>query len=151
MSRLEVLKKSDLFHELSDAQLRLIEKVCTDETFETGSIICKQGSKLDKIYIISGGLAGIVREVGPLYERQIQSACNFESVGWSGVIEPHVCTATIKALKKTTVLAISAEKLESLFATNPEMGCKVYKAVARVVAHRLSHAFTQLLGVTSQD
>jgi len=136
---------------LSDDQLCLIEKICTDETFETGSIICKQGSKLDKIYIIIGGLAGIVREVGPLYERQIQSASSFELVGWSGVIEPHVCTATIKALKKTTTLTISAEKLRDLFVANPEMGCKVYKAVARVVANRLSHSFTQLLGVTSQD
>lgn len=151
MDKLEILKKSDLFHELTGAQLRLIEKVCTEETFEAGSIICKQGKKLDKIYIVMNGLVGIVREVGPLFERQIQSASKFESVGWSGVIEPHICTATIKALKKTTVLAINAEKLRNLFTTMPEIGCKVYKAIAYVVAERLTHAFTQLLGVTSQD
>lgn len=151
MDKLEVVRKSDLFGDLSTDQIRVIQKMSTEEIFETGHIICKQGGRLDRIYIIANGLVGIVREVGPLYERQVQSASSFDSVGWSGLIEPHTCTATIKALKKTTVLAFSAKKLRDLFVTNPEIGCRVYKAVASVIASRLTNAFTQLLGVTAQD
>lgn len=151
MDKLEVVRKSDLFGELGADQLRVIQKMGTEESFEPGQIICKQGCKLDKVYIIANGLVGIVREVGPLYERQVQSASNFELVGWSGLIEPHICTATIKALKKTTVLAFSTKKLTDLFVTNPEIGCKVYKAVAKLIATRLHNAFIQLLGVTAQD
>ncbi|GAH48981.1 unnamed protein product, partial [marine sediment metagenome] len=36
----------------------------------------------------------IFLELGPLSERQLQAASNFEIFGWSAMIEPHISTAT---------------------------------------------------------
>ena len=94
---------------------------------------------------------GIILEVGPLSQRQVQAASNFETVVCSAVIEPYTCTATVKAIEKTKVLAFKGEELQSLCLTRPEIGCKVSRGVARVVATRLRSAYTQLLGITSQD
>ena len=151
MKTLEVLHKCDMFRALNEEQLRVIEQMCTPEVFEPGEIICKQDVKGDKTYVIAEGLVGIILEVGPLSQRQVQSASTCDVIGWSAMIEPHTCTATAKAIEKTTVLAFNGEGLHNLCLTAPEIGCRISRGIARVVATRLRHAYTQLLGVYSQD
>lgn len=151
MDKLEILKKSEVFHSLTDEQLKLVQKACTSETFEPGAIIFKQDTKLDKIFVIEEGLVGIFLELGPLSQRQVQSASNFEVVGWSALTPPYISTATAKALEKTKVIVVDANELARLFRSNPEIMYKVGSAVACLVARRLRSAYNQLLGVASQD
>ena len=151
MDKLEVLKRSDLFRELKDEQIGLIEKLCTAETYEPGTIIHRQNSMLDKIYVIEEGLVGIILEPGPLAHRHLPAACNFETFGWEGVIPPHMSTATAKTLEKTRVLAFKGQELIDLCSDNPDMSRVLYQGLARVVADRLHAAYMQCLGVTAQD
>jgi CRP-like cAMP-binding protein len=151
MDKLEILRRSDLFRELNDEQLILAENICCVEVYEPGTIIHRQNSMLDKIYVIEEGLVGIILEPGPLAHRQIQAACNFETFGWEGVIPPHMSTATAKTLEKTRVLAFKGQELIDLCSDNPNMGRVLYQGVARVVADRLHAAYMQCLGVTAQD
>ena len=151
MDTIEVLRKSDLFRGLNDEQLRVLEKMATPCVFEPGTIINKQGTKLDNVYLIEEGLVAILLELGPLSERQLQAASNFEILGWSAMIEPHISTATAKAIEKTKVLAFNGKKLCDLCLTKPELGCIICRAVAHVLATRLHSAYNQLLGVTHQD
>lgn len=147
LSKVGVLKKCALFQYLNDEQLGVIEKMCTEETFEPGKIICKQDKKSDKIYVVEDGLVGIILEVGPLSQRQVQSASKYEVFGWSAMIDPFVYTATVKAIKKTTALAFNGKKLHDLYLTKPEISCLVSRGLTSVIAGRLLEAYTQLLGV----
>ena len=151
MDKLEVLKRSDLFRELDDEQLSIMEGMCTAEVYEPGTIIHRQNIILDKLCIIEDGLVAIILELGPLSQRQLQAATNFETFGWSAVVPPHLSTATVKAIEKTTVLAFKGQDILDLCSTNCKVGCIVYRGMARVVADRLNAAFMQCLGVTSQD
>jgi len=151
VNKLEVLRKSDLFHNLNDEQLKVIEKMSTPVVFEPGAVICKQDTKVDKIYVVEEGLVGIALQVGPLAQRQLQAVSNFESFGWSAMIEPHICTAMVKAIQRTKVLAFNGQELSDLGHADSEIGWKTCQAVACICATRLRHAFTQLVGVTSQD
>ncbi len=151
MEKIEVLRKCDVFHKLNDTQLQAILKMCTARLFKPGEIICKQGSPNETLYIIEEGAAAIILEIGPLSQRQVQAASNFDVVGWSTVIEPYVTTATVKALERTKALGIEAKGLTDLCTSNPEIGTKVFMGIARVVATRLRHAYAQLIGVPSPD
>ncbi|MFP4640733.1 MAG: cyclic nucleotide-binding domain-containing protein [Dehalococcoidia bacterium] len=151
MEKIELLKRSELFRDLDDDQLAVIQDLCTSEVFEPGDLICKQSRIEDRVYVIEEGLVGIILEVGPMAQRQVQAVSNFETFGWSAIIEPHTCTASVKAIETTKVLAFEGQKLDDLFAERPEIGFKVAKAVARVVATRLRQSYVQLLGVTAQD
>jgi CRP-like cAMP-binding protein len=147
-NKAQVLKKCDLFRNLNDEQLSVIEEMCTSEAFEPGTIICKQDKKGEKVYVVEDGLVGIILEVGPLSQRQVQSASKYDVFGWSAMIEPFRYTATVKAIKKTTALAFSGKKLHDLYMTRPEIGCLIFKGLNSVVARRLHESYTQLLGVT---
>ena len=151
MNTIEVLRKCDMFRDLNEEQLKVVGKMCTAEVFEPGEIICKQDVRGDKTYVIAEGLVGIILEVGPLSQRQVQSAANCDVIGWSAMLVPHTCTATVKAAERTTAFAFNGEELNNLCLTAPEIGCRISRGIARVVATRLRHAYTQLLGVYSQD
>ncbi len=151
MTKLEVLRKSELFRNLDEEQLSQVEKTCTNQVFKTGSILAKQESQANKVYVIEEGTVAIILEVGPLSQRQVQAAGKFEIVGWSALIDPYIYTATVKALETSKVLALDGRELGRLFRTQPEIGYKVGAALASVVAKRLSHAYAQLLGIHSAN
>ena len=149
MSKFDVLRKCDMFRALDDKQLREVEKMCDYEEFEASIIICKQGSKEEKLYVLEYGTVGIILEVGPLAQRQVQAVTDFEVFGWSAMLDPYICTATVKALEKTRALAFDGQELSGLCVTKPEIGCRISIGIARVVAMRLRQAYIQLVGVTS--
>jgi CRP-like cAMP-binding protein len=151
MTKIEVLKRSDLFRELDDEHLALVAKLGTHQVFDAGTILYRQGSIADLIYVIEHGVVGIILEVGPLAQRQVQAACNFESFGWSAMTPPHTRTATVRALEQTKVIAFNGRDLIALCTTHPEVGFKITQAVARVISERLRQAYIQLLGVTDED
>jgi CRP-like cAMP-binding protein len=151
MDKLEVLKRSDVFHYLEDGELREVEKMCTPEVFEAGAIICKQDREQDKLYIIEEGLVSVLLELGPTDKRQIQAASNFECFGWSASIPPYRCTCSARALEKTKVLAFNGKELRNLVYTNPKLCAAIAGGVAYVISQRLRAAFSQLMGVAYQD
>ena len=151
MERLEVLRRSDIFHYLEEDELRVVEKMCTPEVFEAGTIICKQDREEQNVYVIEEGLVSILLELGPTDKRQIQAASNFECIGWSATIPPFHCTATAKTLERTKVLVFNGKELRNLINTNPKLCAEIAGGVAYVISQRLRAAFTQLMGCTYQD
>jgi CRP-like cAMP-binding protein len=151
MDKIEVLKRSDLFRELDDEHLALVAEMGTQQVFDAGTIIYKQGALADQIHVIEEGLMGIILEVGPLAQRQVQAAANFESFGWSAMIPPYTRTATVKALERTKVIVFNGRELAAFCTTYCDVGFKIMQAVARVIAERLRQAYIQLLGVTDED
>lgn len=151
MDKLEVLRKSDVFHYLEDGELKEVEKMCMPEVFEAGTIICKQDKEQDKLYVIEEGLVSVLLELGPTDKRQIQAASDFECFGWSASIPPYRCTCSARAMEKTKVLAFNGKELRNLVYTNPKLCAAIAGGVAYVISQRLRAAFTQLMGITYQD
>jgi CRP/FNR family transcriptional regulator, cyclic AMP receptor protein len=149
MNKIEVLKRTDLFHELDDDQLKLVAAIGRKEVFDAGMVVHKQGTPGHRIYVIEEGLVGIILEVGPMAQRQVQAATNFETFGWVAMIPPFTCTATSKTIEKTKTIAFDGRELLGLCATHPEIGFKVLQALGCIISGRLRQAYVQLLGVTS--
>ena len=150
MSKLEVLKQCPFVRDLNDEQLDIMAEKCYPEVFEVGENLVKQGRIQEKIYIIEDGLVGMYLELGPTNQRQLQSASNFEAVGWSAMIPPCRAQTTVKAIETTKVLSFNGKELIDLCETNPEIGCKVNRALASMIVNRLKNAFIQLMGITSE-
>jgi len=151
MTKLEVLARCPSIRQLDEEQLGKLAEICVEEVYEVGDSLCKQGRTQGKLFLIAEGLVGVYLEVGPMTERLLQSASNFEVIGWSSILPPYRCTATVKAIESTKVLAFDGRELTELCEQNPVIGLKVYRGLASLIAVRLRNAFTQLMGVTSMD
>lgn len=151
MDKLAVLKKSELFANLDDAELGILETITDFQEVPVGTFICKQGQQENKIYIVENGSMAIILELTPLSHHQVQAVSNYETFGWSSMVEPYICTASVKATVTSNLLTIDAERLRVFCNNRPNTGCKIYRSVARIVAKRLREAYVQLLGVSDAD
>jgi len=151
MNKLDILKKSPLGQELNDEQIRVIADIGSEEIYEVGDNLTKQGRIPEKLYLIEEGLVGLYLEIGPLANRQLQSASNFEFVGVSTMLSSRRYTTTVKAIETTKVLAFDGKELARLCENDPVIGHKFYRVLASAIAERLEHAFTQLMGITAQE
>jgi CRP-like cAMP-binding protein len=151
MEAIEILKRSDIFHYLEEDELKLAAEMCAPEVFEAGTIICRQDTEAENIYIVEEGLVSIILELGPTDKRQIQSAGNFECFGWSATIPPFRYSSTAKAVERTRVLAFKGMELRNLISSNPKLCAEIAGGVAYVISQRLRAAFSQLMGVSYQD
>lgn len=151
MAKFDVLKRCSMVRDLSDEQLKIIAKLAKEETYEVGELLIKQGRTVEKLFLIEDGLVGIYLELGPMTHRLLQTASEFEVVGWTSMLPPYRARATAKAIETTKALAFSAKGLIALCEKNPEIGNEIYRGLATLIALRLGSAFIQLMGVTSQD
>ena len=151
MEKLEVLRRSDIFHYLDENGLKAVAKMCKEQVFEPGTIIFRQDKEADKIYVVEEGLVSVLLELGPTDRRQLQAASNFEAFGWTATIPPFRHLATVKALERTKVLVFDGKELRNLIDTNPKLCCEVAGGVAYVISQRLRTAYAQLMGCTYQD
>jgi CRP-like cAMP-binding protein len=151
MDKLEVLRRSDVFHYLDDEGLKAVAEMCTEQVFEAGKIICRQDKDNESLYVIEDGLVSVLLELGPTDKRQIQSAANYECFGWSASIPPYRCLCTVKTQEKTKALVFNGKELRNLVYTNPKLCAEIAGGVAYVISQRLRAAFSQLMGVTYQD
>ena len=151
MNKVGVLKESPISRELDDEQIKIIAAIGSEEVFEVGENLAKQGRVLEKLYLIVDGLVGLYLELGPMTHRQLQAASNFEVICWSAMLPPHRSSVTVKAIETTKVLAFNGKELSKVCETYPMIGYKLHRILASVIAERLEHAFTQLMGVTAQD
>ncbi|MEJ2047651.1 MAG: cyclic nucleotide-binding domain-containing protein, partial [Dehalococcoidia bacterium] len=76
MDKLEVLRRSDVFHYIDDEDLKTVAEMCTEEVYEAGKTICRQDKESEKLYVIEDGLVSVLLELGPTDKRQIQAAAN---------------------------------------------------------------------------
>jgi CRP/FNR family cyclic AMP-dependent transcriptional regulator len=151
MDAINILKRCPFVRDLSDEQLKIVAKLAKKKTYEVGEPLVKQGRTSEKIFLVEEGLVGIYLEVGPITQRLLQSASNYEVVGWTSMLPPYRALSTVKAIETTTVLVINAKDLINLCDQNTEIGNKVHRGLASLIALRLHNAFTQLMGVTAQD
>ena len=147
MDKLDVLKKSEPFKDLSDEELDTVAKLCRSDVFEPGTIIFKKGPG-ERLHVIEDGNVSIMLEVGPLTQRQVQTASKFDVFGWSSMIEPFKYTSTAKATKKTTTLSFNGRELYDLCTSRPDMGLKITRGLFQVIRKRLREAYHQLIGIS---
>ena len=151
MTQIEVLQRSPIFRELNDQQLQKVAGMCHEEVFQIGESLCKQGRTQEKLFLIVDGLVGIYIELGPMSHRQVQSASNYDIVGWTAMIPPYRNHGAARAIETTKTLGFIGLELAELCAIDPTIGCRLHRGLAGAIGERLHNAYTQLVGVSVQD
>jgi CRP-like cAMP-binding protein len=137
----EVLAKSMLFKDLSDAELDQVLPLCHKKSYAAGFSVITEGDAAKDLYIIAEGKV-IVEMNLSVYPRMVQEALieavpSEEPFGWSAVVGSRVYTMTARCVGATQVIAIDGEQLISLFNESPAIGFKVMAGLVEVVETRI--------------
>ncbi|MDD5288715.1 MAG: cyclic nucleotide-binding domain-containing protein [Dehalococcoidales bacterium] len=145
---MEVLERSKLLPGADIKQLNRLASLVTEVEYKPGETIITERDEAKKLYVIEEGLVAIILELGAGKEYRIQTASNFEVLGWSAIVPPYSYQFTVRAIERTRVLAFNGQELRSLGQNDRDMGYAIYAGIVGVMAERLHNTYLQFIGIT---
>jgi CRP-like cAMP-binding protein len=148
---IDILRHSAIFRKLTDEQLKKIAAIASVETHPAGAVLYREGDPAGKFYIVVEGKVALDMQcdMGPNFpSRQVvvDVIAKGESMGWSAVVEPYIFTLSCLCLDRTELVAIDGVKLREIIDEDCGLGLAVMKAVAKMIATRLTHTRVVLVG-----
>ncbi|HEV2166276.1 MAG TPA: cyclic nucleotide-binding domain-containing protein [Thermoplasmata archaeon] len=143
----ETLRLADhrFFRGLDEAFLKRLAEKAYERSFETGTLIVREGDPADEFLVIFGGKVALEIVLPDRPHRTVQTVGPGEVVGWSWLLPPHRWRLDARALKPTRALGLSATHLRSVLDERPSDGYRFLLRLLPVIAERLENTRLQLL------
>lgn len=133
MVSIDRLRKVEIFQGLGDEELKKVAPFCLEESFPKGSVLCEEGERADKFFILEDGSVSIRFHKGVNFCIQTPG----KILGWSFLVPPSRYTASAQALVPTKVLVVKSPDFYEMVHKDAKMGLKIMENLAHIVANRL--------------
>jgi CRP-like cAMP-binding protein len=145
-----LLRKCEVFSELSDKELNSIAELCEIEHFNVGDSIYSQGSLGNKLYILSEGQVTLERTIDigdkgkariPVFNHTATPSRRLMG-GWSailGVQHMHMCSAI--CYRPTILISIECSKLRENIEKNLEIKAKILEKLVLLLRDRIDSSY----------
>ncbi len=156
---IESLRRTDIFAQLSDAELEEIAGFCHEETHGEGAVLVSEDEPARRLLLVEEGKVALEKKVqlGRGSTARTTTVGYVEPgtiAGWSALTEPCVYTSTALCLEPTRVIAIDRAALLGYLERNPAAGVKVLSVVASAIGTRYKSAMdtlTSFLSIASHE
>lgn len=138
------LSLTDMFDDLSSAQLELVASNCERVNLQEGEVLFNENESSDEMYVIAQGAVevlmnpGAIRkeaEMEPVVLTELQQG---QIVGEVALVDQGLRSATIRASQSDTeVLRLPRGRLILLCDTYPELGYKIMRSLAADLALKI--------------
>jgi len=124
--------------DLSQEQIRKLEKISGFRFLEEGEILYREGDNDNLLYIVSEGSLGIEIYVPGHGQVRLYNAEPLDIVGWDSMtpVARHRIT-TITALKKSNLIYFDGSALTELCDIDKELGYVIMRRLSNVIATRM--------------
>lgn len=140
MELLNIIKRAELFHGLSDKQLERVAGISAREAYRRGDVICNQGDKGDKMYIISSGQVEIVVRSRKGSTTPVLYLGEGQVVGEMALIDEGTRSATVVAADDDTVVySIPSADFTRLCQEDTGIGYVMMRNLAMDLSFKLRH------------
>ncbi len=134
----KTLSQIDLFSDLSEKQLKTIQKLAESRKFSKGETIFKAGDPAKYLYIILEGKVRIQVQLSSPENLAILVLGQLGNlVGWSGLHSSQNYTAAAACLENCEMIALEGELLMHVLEKDKEMGFYVFRKISAVISSRL--------------
>jgi CRP-like cAMP-binding protein len=152
MSVIELLRRSELFYELTPEQVERIATLGQEQVYNTRDIIILEGDPSDEIYVVCKGMVevevyqGVVPDVaGRLPVNPIVRLGRGQVFGEMGLIDRGARSATVRCAEDgTTLFVIHRQALVDLCEGNRDIGYVVMRNIAADLSFKLRHRNLQV-------
>ncbi len=111
--------------------------------------IFREGDSSVSLFTIDTGSVALILNASPRGSRTFMTLGPGDLFSWSAMVEPHRETCTAKAIEESRIVEIPAKELIALCRTDHDVGFEIYRAIAVVLASRVSALQMQGLDVYS--
>ena len=145
-SRFEFLRATPFFSKLSNWQLKQVNEVFYERTYQDGEYIFEQQQPGAALFFIEDGQVAIHVQSKTDSPLQLAMLTKGQFLGELALLDESPRSASAVAVGATKLLALYRKDLEVFSKTKPEIASEIYKALAMIVGDRLK-ATNELLHV----
>jgi CRP/FNR family cyclic AMP-dependent transcriptional regulator len=148
MDFVNILKRTDIFYDLNEDQLKMVAEVCHEVHYRMGEMIFPEQSASDELYVIARGEVEIlvdpsIIQAAPIPPRPVTIATlrGGQAFGEIALVDQGLRSAGARsAAENTRLLVIPRAKLLNLCDKHPELGYRVMRNVAAELALKMRGA-----------
>jgi CRP/FNR family cyclic AMP-dependent transcriptional regulator len=148
MEKIDILRRTDIFYDLTSAQLEMLASICEERVVRLGDIIFEENNQGDEMFVISRGAVEILVDPsivgGPGAKKRgsmpvtIATLRGGQTFGEIALVDQGLRTASARCAEtETQLLAIQRNKFMKLCDTYPEMGYRVMRNIAADLAFKI--------------
>lgn len=146
--RTNSLKQTDIFYQLTDAQLEMVANLCQERHFSQGEMIVEEGAHTSDLFIITHGEVEVLLDPslvskgdGSHTMEPIARLRRGQSFGEIALVDEGLRSATVRAAEKVTqLLVIPKDRLITLCETYPQFGYRLMSNLAADLAMKIRNA-----------
>lgn len=139
-----ILTKHPFFEGLEKTYLELLTGCATNERYEGGEYLFKEGSEANKFFIIRYGKIAVEMSV-PGQLVTIYTHDEGDVVGWSWLFSPYAWHFSGRAMELTRVIALDGICLRTKCEADPKLGYEFMKRFSHKMMRTLDLTRLQLL------
>lgn len=146
----ELLRHFPFFGNLSEAQLREVAMIVTENVFEPGAVIFVENDPADTLYFLVEGSIDLYYRLPEESASQAPPDIHVgainpgEPFGISALIKPHVLTSSARVSTPSRVITIRAADLFPLFEQDTQMAFLLTHQATKAAMQRLHATRVQL-------
>ena len=139
MVSVEWLKKTELFGNLNESQLKALLSQSSIESFPEKKTIFQEGEEASRLYILIEGSVDLTvrgqEQIDFMASKIEKEGAVF---GTASLMEPFRYNVTATCLKPVKILIIEADPLKKKIEEDPTMGMEIMKKLASIYFNRLN-------------
>jgi CRP/FNR family transcriptional regulator, cyclic AMP receptor protein len=148
MEKVDILRRTDIFYDLSQAQLEMLASICEDRVVKLGDLVFEENSQGDEMFVIARGAVEILVDPsivgGPGARKRgstpvtIATLRTGQTFGEISLVDQGLRTASARCAEaETQLLALQRNKFMKLCDTYPEMGYRVMRNIAADLSFKI--------------
>ncbi|HON56570.1 MAG TPA: cyclic nucleotide-binding domain-containing protein [bacterium] len=142
---IDILKKNQIFENLTDSELKLIENICKTQNIPENENIFEEGAPSDDIFILLKGKVAIEIQLQVKTDKaQVHTVEEGQVFGEFGLIDREARSASADTVKDSIVIRIPIDELTKLMDANPSIGYKIMKNFNKILASRIKKTTKEL-------
>lgn len=128
-----------LFAGVTEDDLEIIIKACTEQTFLASDIIFAEGDAGDSLWIIESGRVEIFKTIRGDVDRVLGTFGPGEIFGEMSFVDGSRRSAGARTVEASHVFCLQRSQFDGLSKTHPAIAMNTFAALAAIMAERLRH------------
>ena len=134
---IELLRKINLFSNLTDGELAKIQKICAKKNFSQNMVIFKEGEPGDRCYVITAGEVRISKFIPNIGEEALAVLKGGDYFGEMALIDNFPRSAHAIANTDIETFALNKTDLDKVLIIDRDLGYKLLWAFTKPLSRRL--------------
>lgn len=146
----QCLRNITIFSELTNDELNFMADQMHLLKTVRGKAIFEENDPADFVCFVVDGTLKVMKATDDS-QKTIAELTAGQSIGEMAVVGNFPRTATVKTVSDATLLTLKRDRLDQICTDNPQIGVKIFKAIAQLLSHNLRRTSENLFELMPSD